>query len=330
MTFNAKTLEYSFILRAVEPIAHHSGTKGNVSVLNRATVVLRSGELREVAEVSGNTMRSGIRRALADLMLDELGLLRRGSFQSAESVRFIYNGGAGAGTEGTIKLDEMRALRALLPSVALLGGCIKGGPQEGQTEVHRARLVCCETEDDLQDWQRAELADFQIKNATMYEHENQEFRHDETQKPAGRFLLTDAALALVNDRASKRERAGEAEDEAEIEEAKGGMMPYSSQEVIAGSLWTWSVVARVYSEIEEATIRAGLSAFLRRAVVGSGKRVGRGRFVVHAARGFDHLRPAEALRSMTTEELSGPEHEVAFLEHIRSRADEARSWLGVK
>jgi hypothetical protein len=330
MTFNAKTLEYSFILRAAQPIAHHAGTEGNVSVLKRRTVVLHNGELREVPEVSGNTMRSSIRRALADLMLDELGLLHSGSFSSAESVRFVYNGGAGAGTDGTIKLDEMRALRNLLPSVALLGGCIKGGPQEGQTEVAEAKLICLETEDDLQDWQREELQGFELKNASLYESENQEFRHDETQKPAGRFLLTDAALALVNDRASKRERAGEAEDEVEAEAAKSGMMPYSSEEVIAGSLWTWSVVARVYSEIEEATIRAGLSAFLRRAVVGSGKRVGRGRFVVRAARGFDHLRPAEALRSMTTDEVSGPEHELAFLEHIRSRADEARGWLGVK
>lgn len=325
-----KTIEYSFILRAATPISHHQGTDGNVGILHREKIALPNGEHREVPDVSGNAMRNGIRRALADLELDALGLLRQGSFDSADSVRFLYNGGAGSGSEGTIKLDEIRAMHQLIPGTAILGGTSRGAIHEGRLDVEPAILICSESESLLMPWQIEELADVQIKPSSEYEALREEYRHDETAKPRGRFLLTDAALALVNERAAKRERAADAEDEVAAQEARGGMMPHSAEEVIRGSLWTWSVVAHLGTDLEEMTVKAGLSAFLRRAVIGGGKRVGRGRFVVHASRGFDHLRPAEALRAMSLGELSGPEHEAPFVAHVKKRADEARAWLGVK
>jgi hypothetical protein len=323
-----KTIEYSFVLRAASPIAHHSGVKGNVGIINRETVVLPRGELREVPIVSGNSMRHGLRAALADLTLDALGLLKPGAFASPDSIRFLYNGGAGSGSEGTLRLDEIRAMHTLVPSSALLGGSSRGMIHHGRLEVGAARLVCAEVEHELEQWQREAIGDMRVMPAVAYETLLTEYRHDESVKPQGRFLLTSGAQTLIAQQQSKRERAGEAEDDVEIEESKGGQMPYSGQAVIGGSLWTWSVVCHAQDELDEITVQAGLSAFLRRAVVGGRRRVGYGRFVVHASRSFDHLRPAEALRVMTADDVMGPEKEAPFVAHVKSRADEARKWLG--
>ncbi len=323
-----KTIEYSFILKAASPITHHSGVKGNVGILNRETVVLPTGELREVPIVSGNAMRHGVRAALADLTLDALGLLKPGAFDSPDAVRFLYNGGSGSGSEGTIRLDEIRAMHQLVPSSAILGGSSRGMIHAGRLEVRAARLVCSEVASELEQWQQDAIGETRIMPAVAYETLLTEYRHDESVKPQGRFLLTQAAQTLIAEQQGKRERAGEAEDEVEIEESKGGMMPYSGQAVIAGSLWTWSVVCHAQDELDEITVAAGLSAFLRRAVVGGRRRVGYGRFVVHSSRSFDHLKPAEALRVMTSNEVMGAEKEAPFVAHIQARADEARQWLG--
>lgn len=322
-----KTLEFSFILRAASPIAHHRETKGNIGILAREPVILPSGERREVPIVSGNAMRHGCRDAIARLTLDALGLLKPGSFDHLDSLRFLFNGGSGSGSDNTVKLDEVRAMRRLVPSTALLGGSSNGQIHYGQLEVAPARLVCSETWHDLEEWQWQELAEFAVQPSVAYEVLDTQYRNDETSKPQGRFLLTEAAQALINDREGKRERARDAADEVAADESKGGMMPHSGEVVIRGSLWTWSVVGHVTDELEEITLRAMLSAFLRRCVVGSQRRVGKGRFVVCASRGFDHLRPAEALRAMSLSDLSGPEHEAPFLSHLAERADEARAWL---
>lgn len=323
-----QTTEYSFILRAASPISQLEKSEGNVGILHREQIVLPSGIKREVPVVSGNAMRHGIREALANLTLDALGMLDRGSFKSVEELRFLYNGGAGSGSDGTIRIDEVRAMNQLVPSTAILGGTSRCMIHEGRIEVEPARLICSETEHQLAPWQREALADYKIASAVSYEALSTEYRHDESTSPRGRFLLTDEALRLLTERTARRERAAELGDEAEIEESKGGMMPYSKQVVIAGSLWTWSVVAHTMTDLDEVTVKAGLSAFLRRAVVGSGRRVAHGRFVVHAARGIDHLRPAEALRVMQAGELASAEQEAPFVAHVRTRADEARAWLG--
>lgn len=323
-----KTIEHSFLLRAASPICHHSGVRGNIGILARETVVLPSGDLRDVPVVSGNAMRHGIRAALADLTLDALGLLKAGAFDSPDSVRLLYNGGSGSGMDGTIRLDEIRAMQRLVPGMALLGGSSKGMIHAGRIEVSASRLVCAEVNHALESWQHEALTGTEILPAVAYETLLTEYRNDEVARPHGRFLLTDAAQVLIAQQASKREKAGEDEDEVDMAATKGGLMPYSAQAVISGSLWTWSVVCHAQDELDELTFAAGLSAFLRRPVVGSRRRVGYGRFAVHSSRAFDHLRPAEALRVLTSSDVTGADKEQPFLDHLRERADEARKWLG--
>lgn len=328
-----KTLQFDFILIAKSQIAHHERNEGNVGQLKRSACVLPNGEIREIPEVSGNSMRHGLREAMVNLTLDALGLLDGGRhFDAPDMVRFLFNGGAGSGDGNTVKLDDVRAMRQLVPSTGILGGSSRGMIHEGRLEVAPAELLCSERMHEIAQWQSEELASrgFEVKPSVTYETTVTEYRRDVTESVEGQFLLTEAALALVNDRRGKRERASDDDDEAAASESKGGNMPHGSEVVIKGSLWTWSVVARCCTELDELTVRAGLSAFLRRMVVGSGKRVARGRFEIWAARGIDHLKPAEAARAMTIGELAGVEYEDPYVAHVRERAEEAKTWLGAK
>lgn len=322
-----KSIEAQFILKAESPIVQKQGTLGNKGILNRSEVVLADGSLRDIAEVTGNAMRSGLRRATALLILDALGLLREGAFDSADAVRFLFNGGAGSGSSNSLRIDDVRAMNALVPSTALLGGSTKGMIHFGRLEVSPATLLCEETLPGLADWQREALTGVTIHPSVVYESTVSEYQHDETAKPAGRFLLSPEAQRKLDERVGKREKAADTGDEVEAEEAKGGMRPYSSQAIKKGALFTWGVTAHVHNEIEEATFRAMLSAFLRRPVVGSGRRVGHGRFSVFAGADFDHLRPAEAVRLRSASDVAGSELERVFVDYIKGREDEARKWL---
>lgn len=322
-----KTIETSFLLKAESPIVQKQGVKGNVGILNRSPHILSDGSVRDIAEVTGNAMRSGLRRATALLILDSLGLLKEGAFESADAVRFLFNGGAGSGSDNSLRIDDVRAMNALIPSSALFGGSTKGMIHFGRLEVSPAVLVCEETLGDLPPWQVEKLGGITIHPSVVYESRINEYQHDETAKPAGRFLLSPEAQKKLNDRLSARERASDNDDPVEAEANKGGMRPYSTQAITRGALFSWQVVAHVHNEIEEATFRAMLSAFLRRPVVGSGRRVGHGRFSVFAAADFDHLRPAEQIRHLASGDVAGSELERAFVEYVTSRADEAKAWL---
>ena len=322
-----KSIEAQFILRAASPIVQKQKTAGNVGILNRTPVVLNDGSIREIAEVTGNAMRNGLRRAAALLILDSLGLLQGKQFDSPDAVRFLFNGGGGSGSDNTLRIDDVRAMNALIPSTALFGGCTKGMIHFGRLEVAPATLICEETLPDLAPWQRDAVGGITIHPSVVYEYRQDNFQHDETVKPLGRFLLTEAAQRKLDERLRKREGASDTGDVVAAEEAKGGMRPYATQAIKRGSLFTWSVVGHVEDEIQEATFHAILSAFLRRPVVGSGRSVGRGRFEVFAVKDFDHLRPAEVMRERDPSSVTDPGLEKVFTDYILSRGDEVKEWL---
>ena len=101
----------------------------------------------------------------------------------------------------------------------------------------------------------------------------------------------------------------------------------AEQAIKRGSLFTWSVVGHVEDEVQEATFHAILSAFLRRPVVGSGRRVQWGRFEGFAVKDFDHLRPAEVMRERDPSSVTDPGLEKVFTDYILSRGDEVKEWL---
>lgn len=321
-----KTLEFSFLLKAKSEVAQLRGTEGNAGILNRIPIELDDGDTAEVPCISGTAMRHGCREALALVELDAVGLLGR-HFDRPDAIRLLLNGGSNTGSGNTVKLDEMRQLASLVPSVRLFGGSTRNGIQFGHIEVSPAVLVCEERMGELESWQLEALKGREIKPAESYVSQATNYSRDGADSLVGRSLLTDAAQVQIDDRKRKREKAGEDADEVAAEEAKGGQRPYSSEYVRRGSLFTWSVIGHVDNELDEATLEATLAAFLRNPIVGKSRGTGWGRLGVFAARNFDHLRPAEALRVVTESELTAPERGAALLRHLNERKDEVAACL---
>ena len=73
-----------FLLTASEPITHMMGTRGNVAILNRETVLGDGTPPVEVPVLSGNALRHALmREPAAGLLVDGLGIKGETSFQLA-------------------------------------------------------------------------------------------------------------------------------------------------------------------------------------------------------------------------------------------------------
>lgn len=321
-----KSIEYSFILKAKSEVAQARGTEGNASVLNRIPVELDDGDVAEVPCVSGTAMRHGLREAIALVILDAAGLLGQ-HFDKPDAPRLLFGGGGNTGSGNTIKLEEMRKMESLVPSMRLFGGTTKNGIQWGRIEVSPMILICEERMKDLEPWQIEALGDREIKPAEAYVDVVTNYARDASDSRTGQAILTDAARTDVLNRKLAREKAGEDDDDVAAEKSKGGQRPYSSQFVKRGSLFTWSVVGHVENDLDESTLEASLAAFLRNPIVGKSSGVGWGRLAVFAARNFDHFRPAEALRVIEPAELVAPNRGAGLLEHIAKRQEEVKACL---
>jgi len=324
-----KSIEYSFILRAKTPIAHHQGVEGTVGVLHRATTENpETGEVFDVPDVSGNCMRHGLREAIAITTLDAMGKLEAGTFDRPDSVRLLMNGGSNAGSGNTIKIDDMRAMQTLVPALALLGGTSSNQIHYGRVECGSAYLICEESLHMLETWQKEALGQRPIYSAAEQEVLIQHYSRDGADSPLGEHLLTDEAKSELLNRRKRREKATDDDDEVAASESKSTQMPHAAEAVRAGSLWMWSVVGHVFNDLEEATFSTMVASFMRRAIVGSGRRVGNGHLEVHEARGFNHLRPAEAMRVIRDpNDVLGQQQAEMYLEHVRGHSEEIMGWL---
>lgn len=118
-----RQVKFEFILRADQPIAHHSETFGNQAVSARRKVRQSDGTWAHVPVVSGDAMRHGMREASAYVFLDAAGLLHDGGL-SEEALRLLFAGGQVTGSSGGVsKLNDYREMCDLVPPLALFGGC---------------------------------------------------------------------------------------------------------------------------------------------------------------------------------------------------------------
>lgn len=316
-----KSLEFSFILKARSEVAQGKCVEGNTSILNRVPFVTDDGDMTEIPAVSGTAMRHHCRVALSLVILDACGLMGQ-VFERPDPVRLLFAGGSNTGKGNTLRIDEMRALQSLVPSIQLFGGSTKNGIQRGNIEISPAVLICEERMSDLDPWQREALKGRDILPAESYVSQATNYPRDAIDSIEGQALLMDAARTAELNRKIAREKATDDEDDFAADDNKSAARIYSSEHIKRGSLFTWDVVGHVDNELEEATLRACLAAFLRNPIVGKSRSVGWGRLGVFAARNFDHMRPAEALRVVTEEELTDVASGAGLLAHIEARKDE--------
>jgi hypothetical protein len=319
-------IKIEVLLEAKSPVAHHQETIGNVSMVRRGKVQQPNGEFARVPEVSGNHMRHGLREAGTHALLEAAGLLDMEL--SEQALRLLYNGGAGSGLGGSLKLEEYRELTDLLPHIALLGGCAQNRIQEGQGSVDYARLVCLENAHRLSPWamEYANSRGRAIKSCREHIEMVQEVRGDTLLNPAQRDRLTAGERERIEQRLLKSENASAHDDHAEKDKNKSSMMPYQFESVCAGSWWTWGVAFRCYKPLDRDMLYVMLSSYMANCVVGGKKGHGHGQLTPIAAVNIDLPKWKDNATPVEVTSLAGRAGNL-FRTHVAERKDKIKSML---
>lgn len=307
-------LEFEFILKSKSPIAHHSESFGNSSILMRKRVRQPDGALVDVPIITGDTMRHGLREASSYALLEAADLLGENLTESA--LRLLFSGGMVTGGGSQVRLDDYRRWTELMPPLSILGGCAGNRVIQGQIQVDEALLVCDETEPHLSDWALDQI-EGPLSSARSLTEEVQRVRMDPTLSPEKRKLLEVSELEQVEQRLLDSEEATEDDNPKAKEESKSSMMPRRHQRVIQGSLWWWSLTGIVYNELERDTLLTMLAAFLGNAVVGGKRGTGHGKLEAVSARQIDLGTWKKKSQSLALQESSIGD---LFRSHVEERS----------
>ena len=235
---------YEFIARAIDPIAHHAESLGNMSIFMRKRMMLPSGRVLEVPFITGDSIRHNAREASVYATLDAAGFLDDPKL-SEGALRLLFAGGmvTAKGDASTINLDSYRELVHLFPPLALLGGCVDNRPLPGQLIVDEGNLICAETIHTAPDWIHAwlEKEGVEIQSHRRLTEEVTRVRFDPTLSPEKQKLLTESAQMSVNRRLLASGKAHDEGDTKEAEREKSTNMPRSFERIIQGSLFWFGI-----------------------------------------------------------------------------------------
>lgn len=169
-----------------QPLHHGAGSSGNTSILRTEEVVLPTGGQARVPFVSGNSVRHGLRAALAWHTAATLGV-EDGSLAKG-MVDLLWSGGAVTTTGAQTDLDLSRRVEAIYPALTMLGFAAKSDIYAGTLRVSPLMLVCRENAWRLP----TELAESEHAQRPAAAFRGEEFgtRHDVAASPVDRFVDT--------------------------------------------------------------------------------------------------------------------------------------------
>lgn len=318
-----KRVSYDFVLRAMEPISHLEGTEGNVGIHARAKV-RHKGRWVMVPMVSANSARNRIRAAASHAMMEAVGM---DSGFSESAMRLLFNGGAlaGRGSSGAVSLDEYRMMTDLCPPLALLGGCVGNRIVPGRLSAGELLVMCSEARAYFPEWSQEWLEEHDgWSPAREFLVSTQRVRFDPSLDPSKRLMLSEAEQVRVNDRLAASERAAEKDDAIERADTKSQLMPFTFEAIPRGSHLWWNVSGLVLNELEEDTLSTIVGLFLADAHVGGKINSGHGLVQPVAGRNMEITPAADTSRVTALGKMVGER----FRDHVQSRKDALREWLG--
>lgn len=314
------------LLRAEEPIAHHEGSVGNVSVVMRRTVFLPNGRKTKVPIVTADTIRHGLREASALATLEAAGLLD--ALHGENALRLLFSGGQMLKSTNGLRLDDYREMCELFPPLALLGGCAGNRIIPGRLSVSDAWLVCEESRHRLPEWVGEMLDEdgVQCNGARAHVERVQRVRMDPMLQPQHRALLHAGERERVEGQLVASDEASRNEDDGGKLRTKSTMLPFSFETISAGSLFHARVDARTTNLLEADTLAVMLAAWLHNARVGGKKGTGHGLLKLVAARGFERSEvTGPTLHALALGSV--PAEVERYRAHLATRSDRLREWL---
>jgi len=280
-------IKSNFILRADTPIAHHSETMGNMSVLMRELVRCEDGELVRVPIITGDAMRNRIRSEVGNLLLSSI--LDDGDKISAEAIRFIFSGGVLAGKQAHHSVKSWIEAVRCWPGLGLLGGCCNGRIWPGALKVDDAVMLCSETKHLAVESHRDE----NTKSCRAYIEEVQRVRMDPANNP--QFESIQVKTEYGDDIS---------------------LMPRSFEQACRGSLWIWSMTLVSDDKLLEDLLKAAMMPLLSgKFTVGGKTATGHGRMSMVSAE-ITAADSVEARTRVTSHMKANKEDAIAYLKEV--------------
>jgi len=324
MSYEVK--QFSFVLEAETPVAHHEENIGNQSIFMRRKVRQPDGRFVRVPYLTGDSMRHGLRESGAYAFLDAAGLLESSLTEAA--LRLLFAGGmvTGRGDAGVVNMDRYRELSTLCPPLKLLGGCCDNRTIPGQLEVDEATLICAEQSHRMPETVREWLNGRESPSFREHLEVAQRVRMDPLLNPAKRELLLPADQVEVGRRLSSGEKAHTDDDAIARDESKSTMLPRTFERLAEGSLFWWRVTCHCMSDLDVDTFMVLIGAFLARCQVGGKRATGHGRLRCVKAWDIAIQRPAEAGTAVDPMSL-GTRVGSLFRDHVATHKEQIKTWL---
>ncbi len=124
------------------PLHHGTGTAGNTSRLRTQPITLPDAASVSTPFVSGNSVRSRLRKALAWHLIHTLDLAE-GDLSKAQA-DLLFSGGAITRTGSDTDLEQARRVERLMPPLALFGYSAGSSMTRGTFDVNFLHLVCAQ------------------------------------------------------------------------------------------------------------------------------------------------------------------------------------------
>ena len=137
----------NILIRLDGPISHNEigADMGNITLFRRMARVV-DGRVQRIPVISAGALRGGVRRLLWRETFDLCGLSREtvGSPAWDRLYAALANGGTIEAAETRITPDVIRARRAALPVLSLLGAALYTSHMAGRLQLSHAWIVCQE------------------------------------------------------------------------------------------------------------------------------------------------------------------------------------------
>ena len=308
-----RTIRIGTRLTLLSPLAHGGeGTGTNRQVLNRRKFIQPDGVVEEVPVLSGNAVRGQLRDLSNLVLLEMLG----NPPLSPSCVHFLFSGGGlkkGADT-GTIRVDQARRLRSLLPTVSLFGGGVGNMIMEGKMVVGEALPLCEETRFCLPP---EALGGRAAPLASIYEHleEIGMSRRDDLKRESVRRAArigepaaalpppeADSAPAPTGERPPEDVFAG-----ADVAEEPKAQMRFYVETVAAGTAFWQETTLRDVTDVEYAAFVAGLLALHAAPYLGGKSASGFGRVRIEHPVWAEVVPPARRVAGLFAAPLARPD-----------------------
>jgi len=254
-THQTRDVQFEGIVTLTSSLSHIGETVGTDAVLRREKIIQPDGNVEEVFVYSGNAFRGQLRDCGMLYFVERLGL--RGF--NLETFYMLFSGGILTSTGGALDIDQVRAMRKLVPLMSVLG-CAYGN------QIMQGKLLCGKMYPLTQECKRQipeNYHDQLAKSWRLWLQEENYVRKDDAKNEHLKPLLEHSAQLLTT--SADREAV---------------QMRHTVETIAAGARFYHSMYLYGVNDVEYGAFLSALTKFSERPFLGGMSRAGLGQCII--------------------------------------------------